>query len=196
MTPFPRLSFLAAGLLAGFAFGAPTANAAGDDLVVVDQKDLDAYWRVDPRRVQSVLLREGPERYGCMALPFVIETDGRVAPGNQPLLARIAQPAGVQGNGVDALFIHVIGSLPPFEPTWGTPPKDAIYSSRAIVIGDARLAQRLGPEKWARVHEELERACRIDDLAGWLGRHPDQVVTQSLPADPEQLLSAPPGPPR
>lgn len=196
MTVLLRSSFLAAGLLAGFVVATPMSASANDDLVVVNQKDLDAYWRTDPRRVQSVLLREGPERYGCMALPFVIETDGRVAPASQPLLARIGQPAGTQDNGIDALFVHVIGSLPPFEPTWGTPPKDAIYSSRAIVIGDARLAQRLGAEKWARVHDELERACRIDDLAGWLDRHPDQVVTQPLPADPEQLLSAPPGLPR
>src|SRR5690554_4553021 len=118
MTRTLRSSFLAAGLLAGFALGSPAVNAASDELVVVNQKDMDAYWRTDPRRVQSVLLREGPERYGCMALPFVIETDGRVAPGSQPLLARIGQPAGTPDNAVDALFVHVIGSLPPFEPTW------------------------------------------------------------------------------
>lgn len=196
MTTSLRLSFLSAGLLTALALAVPRPVVASDELVVVDQKDLDAYWRTDPRRVQSILLREGPERYGCMALPFVIEPDGQVAPGMKPLLARVGQPAGTEDNGVDALFVHVIGSLPPFESTWGTPPKDAIYSSRSIVIGDARLAQRLGPEKWAQVHEQLERACRIDDLAGWLSRHPDQVVTQPLPADPQQVLSAPPSAPR
>lgn len=193
---FLRSTVLAASLLAGFALTAPAAQAAGDDLVVVDQKDLDAYWRTDPRRVQALLLREGPERFGCMALPFVIEPDGRVAPGTQPLLARIGQPAGTQDNGVDALFVHVIGALPPFESTWGAPPTDAIYSTRSIVIGDARVAQRLGAEKWARVYDELERACRIDDLAGWLNRYPDQVVLRPLPADAAQIISAAPGLPR
>ncbi len=196
MNVFPRLPRLLAGLLAAAAALQAPPLAADDELVVVDHKDLDAYWRADPRDIQSILLRDGPERYGCMALPFRIDTEGRLSPGTRPLLLRIGLAGGRPGDGLDVLVTMAMGSLPPFQPTWGAPPSDAIYSSWVVVIGDARIAERLGPDKWARVHEELQRACRIDDLAGWLNRYPGQVVNRPLPGDPEQLLSAPPEAPR
>lgn len=162
-------------------------RAQGDDLVVVAEADFDRYWRADARRAQSLLLRQGPERYGCMAIPFVIETDGRVAPGRRPLLVRIGQAGAVPAEAVNGLHAHLMGSLPPFEPTWGAPPASPIYSARSMVIADARLSERLGEETWGRVHEELLRLCRIDDLAAWLREHPEQTVSQPLPADPRQL---------
>jgi hypothetical protein len=186
-----------AALIAALVLAPTLPVAAQDELVVVDQADFDRYWRADLRRAATPMLREGPLRYGCVALPFVIETDGRVAPGTKPLLVRLGQSADAEDSGIDLVFTHVIGLLPPFQPTFGAPPSAPIYSSRSLVVGDARVRARLGDEAWARLHERLAQMCEIRDLAGWLQRHNDQVVVRPLPADPKALLdSQPEAPPR
>lgn len=171
--------------------------AQDDELVVVGQSELAAYWRADERSAQSVQLREGPLRYGCMAMPFIIETDGRISPGTRPLLARMGQSADATDAAIDGLYALMMGSLPEFESTWNRTPSAPIYSARSMVVGDARLRAKLGDERWAQLYERLRRMCRIDDLAGWLARYPDQTVVRPLPSEPEAVLAeADPGPPR
>jgi hypothetical protein len=182
---------LCAVLAALIALAPATAVRAQDDLVVVDQGQFDRYWRADLRGAATPMLREGPERYGCVALPFVIETDGRVAPGTKPLLVRLGQPADAPDSGIDLVFTHLIGGLPPFQPTFGEVPSAPIYSSRSMVVGDARIRTRLGDEAWSQLHDRLEQMCQIQDLAGWLQRHDGEVVVRPLPADAAQLLAAP-----
>ncbi|MBX3725718.1 MAG: hypothetical protein KF823_07340 [Xanthomonadales bacterium] len=166
----------------------PPVSAQDDELVVVDQAELDRYWRADERTAQTALLGgEGEPQYGCMAVPFVIETDGQVQPGRRPLLIRISPARGGQGLGVDGLYALMMGSLPMYESTWDRLPGNAIYSTRAMVFADRRLVERLGPEAWDEAHGKLQRACRIDDLAGWLGRNDDRTVQEALPADIAQL---------
>lgn len=168
-----------------------------DELVVVGQSELAAYWRADERSAQSVQLREGPLRYGCMAMPFIIETDGRVSPGTRPLLARMGQSEDATDSAIDGLYALMMGSLPVFESTWGRTPSAPIYSVRSMVVGDARLRVKLGDERWAQLHDRLQRMCRIDDLAGWLARYPDQTVVRPLPSEPEGVLAeAEPAAPR
>jgi hypothetical protein len=195
MSPHRTLLRLSAVLAAAFAL-APTASLrAQDELVVVDQADFDRYWTADLRQAATPMLREGPLRYGCVALPFVIETDGRVQPGTKPLLVRLGESSDATEPGIDLVFTHVIGLLPPFQPTFGATPSAPIYSSRSLVVGDARVRARLGDEAWARLHERLERMCRIGDLAGWLQRHEGELVLRPLPSDPKTLLDSAEEPP-
>lgn len=195
--PNPILGLKFPYLMAAALFMAPAfclqAADVDDELVVVDQDDLSAYWRADERRAQSMMLSgEGAELYGCMAMPFVIEPDGRVSPGRRPLLVktgRTASPAGADSaTNTDGIYALMMGSLPPYRLTWDRRPDSAIYSSRAMVFGDARIRRRLGDEKWFTLHEALERACRIDGLAAWLQRSEEKTVEQQLPASPEQFL--------
>lgn len=189
------LNSLSAVLAAALALAPIATVCAQDELVVVDQADFDRYWTPDLRQAATPMLREGPLRYGCVALPFVIETDGRVQPGTKPLLVRLGQSADATDPGVDLVFTHVIGLLPPFQPTFGATPSAPIYSSRSLVVGDARVRARLGDETWARLHDRLERMCRIDDLAGWLQRHDGAVEVRPLPSDPQALLDSAVEPP-
>jgi hypothetical protein len=189
------LNSLSAVLAAALALAPIASVCAQDELVVVDQADFDRYWTPDLRQAATPMLREGPLRYGCVALPFVIETDGRVQPGTKPLLVRLGQSADATDPGVDLVFTHVIGLLPPFQPTFGATPSAPIYSSRSLVVGDARVRARLGDETWARLHDRLERMCRIDDLAGWLQRHDGAVEVRPLPSDPQALLDSAVEPP-
>ncbi len=182
------LSILRASLLlVALAVAAPLP-AQDDELVVVDQAELDRYWRADERTARTALLSgEGTPQYGCLAVPFVIEIDGQVQPGRRPLLVRISPAQGGPGLAVDGLHALMMGSLPMYESTWDKLPSNAIYSSRAMVFADRRLIERLGAEAWDEAHGKLLRACRIDDLAGWLGRHDDRTVEQPLPTDIAQL---------
>ena len=195
MSPNRTLNRLSAVLAAALALAPIASVCAQDELVVVDQADFDRYWTPDLRQAATPMLREGPLRYGCVALPFVIETDGRVQPGTKPLLVRLGQSADATDPGVDLVFTHVIGLLPPFRPTFGATPSAPIYSSRSLVVGDARVRARLGDETWARLHDRLERMCRIDDLAGWLQRHDGAVEVRPLPSDPQALLDSAVEPP-
>jgi hypothetical protein len=195
MIPNRTLNCLSAVLAAALALAPIASVRAQDELVVVDQADFDRYWTADLRQAATPMLREGPLRYGCVALPFVIETDGRVQPGTKPLLVRLGQSADATDPGVDLAFTHVIGLLPPFQPTFGATPSAPIYSSRSLVVGDARVRARFGDEVWAQLHERLERMCRIDDLAGWLQRHDGAVEVRPLPSDPQALLDSAVEPP-
>lgn len=182
-------TFIRYGLAALLAGPALSLSAADDELVVVDQDTLTAYWRADARHAQSLILSgDGPEIYGCMAMPFVIEIDGRLSPGRTPLLIKTGQSAA--GGQVDMEGLHALamGALPPFHQTWDQPPDSAIYSSRSMVFGDARIRSRLGEEKWAALHDALERACRIDGLAAWLERNDEKTVEQRLPANPDEFM--------
>lgn len=173
--------------LLALAVAAPVP-AQDDELVVVDQAELDRYWRADERTARTALLTgEGAPQYGCMAVPFVIEIDGQVQPGRRPLLVRISPAQGGPGLGVDGLYALMMGSLPMYESTWDKVPSNAIYSSRAMVFADRRLIERLGAGAWDEAHGKLQRACRLDDLAGWLGRNDDRTVQEALPADITQL---------
>jgi hypothetical protein len=168
-------------------------RAADDDLVVVDEGDLGAYWNADERRAQSLLPKgEGGERYGCFAMPFVIEPDGRVSPGTTPLLVKMGADTAVTIGQMSAeLYPMAMGTLPPMRPTWDKAPASAIYSSRSVVVMDARIRQRLGEDRSAALHEALERACRIQGLAAWRQRNDGKTVEQSLPARTEDFLSRP-----
>lgn len=182
----PMLIRLSLPLLAVFA--AAPLSAQEDELVVVDQAELDRYWRADERTAQTALLSgEGNPQYGCMAVPFVIETDGQVQPGRRPLLVKISPAQGGPGLGVDGLYALMMGSLPLYTLTWDRQPSNAIYSARSMVFADRRLVERLGPDAWDEAHGKLQRACRIDDLAGWLDRNDDRTVQEALPADIAQV---------
>lgn len=188
---FPRSPVRrACGLLMAI-IAAPAVLAAEGEMVAVDQSELAAYWRADRTGTETLeLSSEGPELYGCMAVPFVIDPQGRVSPGRHPLLARVGHSGGERLSEVDSLYIYVMGALPGFSATWDKPLSDTIYSSYSLVFGDSRIRSRLGDTRWAALRENLERQCRITDLAGWVGKN-DAAVIQSLPGRPEDLLAAP-----
>lgn len=180
---------IAAVALLGVAAG---LRAADNEIVVVDQGELSAYWRGDQTQNQMLELTvDGPEIYGCMAVPFVIDPAGRMSPGRMPLLARIGQSPASGAPDIDALYTFTMGALPAFTATWDKPLSDSIYSSHAVVLGDKRIRARLGDEKWADLRVVLERQCRIEGLAAWLETNKDKAAVQSLPARPEQLLASP-----
>ncbi len=179
-----------AGLVIGFV-GVAGVVAADNDMVVVDQGELSAYWRGNQSQNATLELTiEGAEIYGCMAVPFVIDPAGRMSPGRVPLLARVGQSPESGRPDVDALYTFAMGALPSFTATWDKPLSDAIYSTHSVVLGDKRIRARLGDAKWAELRDILERQCRLDGLAAWMNANKTLPVVQSLPARPEQLLSS------
>lgn len=190
----PRVHLLALAILLPLSnVMVSTTQAADDELAVVDEGDVGTYWRADARRAQSLSpTGEGGERYGCFAMPYVIETDGRVSPGTAPLLVKMGADASVTIGQMSAeLYPLVMGTLPPMRPTWDKPPASPIFSSRSVVVMDARIRRRLGDERSATLHEALEDACSIQGLAAWHQRNEGKTVEQSLPARPEDFLNRP-----
>jgi hypothetical protein len=178
-------------MIAALICAAAPAMAADDEMVVIDQRDLSSYWRAEPSSIQ-VLERtaDQPEIYGCVAIPFVIDTAGRVSPVLTPLMVAAGQSGAAAQPDTTALIPVAIGSLPRFESTWDKPLSDSIYSSHAVALADARIRTRLNGEQWADLQARLERQCRIDGLADRVDRKAD-MVTRTLPPRPEQLLATP-----
>lgn len=162
---------------------------ADDELVVVDEAELDRYWRVDGDGGLFVQPpADGPQVYGCVAVPIIIDTNGSVSPRLPPLLSRIGQGPG---EAADARYLHqlTLAAMPYYQSTWNTPPSDAIFTTRTMTIVDPRLVQRLGPEQTDQLVYQLTRACRIDGLAEFLGQQGGRMVDRPLPPDPAQWLA-------
>lgn len=186
MQMFHSSSLLSAlGAMCALGFAVAPLSASNDELVVVDEGELNAYWRGDHRDANIFQLSgEGPATYGCIAVPFVIEPNGSVGPGLRPLLLRTSPGAPVASE----LYEFAVGAMPRFQPTWDKRPSLGIYSSRSIVFMDTSTADRLGTERGRQLRDALTRACRIEGLASWLGQHDDQTVERTLPSDPAQWL--------
>ncbi len=182
------------GALVGAALATTLTAAANepardtDEVVAVDGRDLDAYWRRSTVGHDLAELSGGDLGiYGCMAVPFVIRPDGGTELGFQPLLAKIGQARGEPIRKTD-LYPVAVGALPEFQPVWDKPLSASIYTSHPVVIADAAIRSRLGVQQWSDLMDRLRQACDIQGLAGWVENNRGRVVEENLPASPEQFV--------
>lgn len=182
------------GALLALAATTPLTAAANEsgtqasDLVAVDGRDLGAYWRRSAPD-HHVIELSGSDMgiYGCMAVPFVLRPEGNVELGLKPLLIKLGQASGEKIQKTD-LYPIAVGALPEFEPVWDKPLGDSIYTSYPAVLVEAGIRSRLDDQAWTQLMDRLRRACDIQGLAEWVGRHPDRTVEEDLPSTPEQFL--------
>jgi hypothetical protein len=189
MQPSHRLCLLIVAIGTLALLPAAPLSASDDELVVVDEGELNAYWRVDQRDLDIFQLGgDGPGVYGCAAVPIVIEPKGVVAPGQRPLLLRVGQGAGEGRVSDSELYEYAVGALPRYTSTWDKVPSTGIYSTRSTAFMDVGTRERLGPERARQLYLALIAACRINQLAAWLAQHDDATVSRPLPVDPGQWL--------
>ncbi len=178
----------AAALATSPAASADEPVGESEEVVAVDGRDLDAYWRRSTAGHDLAELSGGDLGiYGCMAVPFILRPDGSNELGLQPLLAKIGQAKGDPIRKAD-LYPVAVGALPEFQPVWDKPLSASIYTSYPVVIVDSTIRGRMDAQQWTTLMSRLREACDIRGLASWVENNNGRLVEESLPANPEQFL--------
>jgi len=146
-----------------------SATAAG--LVVVDAAELDRYWRTAPG-VESMQVGDKRETaFGCIAIGFVIDSEGRVTAARPLRLAfgKDVRPRRARELGI--AISRAASALPAYAPATENPNHAEVFTVLAIPVFGRGLWPNLDEPRRELAVERLRPSCEIADLAAWVDAH-------------------------
>lgn len=146
-----------------------TATAAG--LAVVDAAELDRYWRIEPG-VESMQVGDKRETaFGCIAIGFVIDREGRVTAARPLRLAfgKDVKPRRARELGI--AISRAASALPKYSPAAENLNRTEVFTVVAIPVFGRGLWPTLDEPKQKAAIERLRPSCEIADLPAWVNAH-------------------------
>lgn len=165
-----------------------TASAAG--LVVVDQVDLDRYWRIEPS-VSSMQVGDKREKaHGCIAIGFVIDREGRVTAARPLRLAFGKDVRPRRARELATAISRAASALPAYSPAAENPNRTEVFTALAIPVFGRGLPPRADDTQRMADAERLRPSCEIVDLPAWVDAH-DMRKDPEIEVAPEIDVPAP-----
>jgi hypothetical protein len=158
-------------LLLFLAFVSPSDAAAGG-LVIVDDAKRDRYWGMAHGGVS--FMQVGDKRdvgYGCIAVGFLIDKDGRVTAARPLRLAFGKSIKPQRARAFATAISRATSALPLFSPSADNPNRTEVFTVLAIPVFGRGFPTKMDDAKQNGVTERLRASCAISDLAAWVDTH-------------------------
>lgn len=181
----PRGTAAIAALTLTIAF-----SARGEGLIVVDEAKLDGYWRVEPGVASMQVGDKRETAYGCIAIGFVIDREGRVTAARPLRLAfgKDVKPRRARELGI--AISRAASALPAYSPVAENPNRTEVFTALAIPVFGRGLPQRMDDAQRKTAAERLRPSCEIADLPAWVDAH-DMRKEPEVEAAPDIDIAMP-----
>ena len=145
---------------------ASTPALAGQELIILPEKEFSSYWR--PAKTDVVHLDLSGRvgfKYGCVNVGFIVEADGEVSSPLRLLSYRFDQSLVSPSKNISFLFAQLGSFLPKFVPVREDWTPTATYTSRSIPVRNSKFSKALTPSQSEQLDQMLVNSCKISDLA-------------------------------
>jgi hypothetical protein len=160
-----RVIAVSSGVLALCAAAVACAQA----LVIVDEDKLGRYWRAPDPGVLAMDVGSGREEaYGCVAIGFMIDRDGKMT-AVRPLRRAFAKQ--VPPRRARELMLAVKNASPmlaTYMPAPENPKRTEVFTALTIPVIGRKHGAGLSLAQREAVAAQLRPSCEISDLAAWV----------------------------